>query len=209
MIPKIIYQCGSWKENDIPDYVRTYSETWKNFSPDWDYKYFDDEMCIDNIGRLAGDDMVSIYKAISRGDNRADLWRCIHIVNNGGFYADLDSKLFGNINDIYDDTKQFVAFRNSYLELGEIWENWFFGANKNNIVLVDIIKKIQHKIRLSNKSVDWQETFLPFSNIVNQFKNKEWFFDISNSAHQIVGHIAAHDNWHNKDYFNNGGPTSV
>ena len=209
MIPKIIYQCGRWKENDIPDYVRAYSETWKNFSPNWDYKYFDDEMCIESIRQLAGNEMVSIYKAISRGDNRADLWRCIHIVNNGGFYADLDSKLSGNINDIYDDTKQFVAFRNSYLELGEIWENWFFGANKNNIVLVDIIKKIQTKIHLLDRSIGWQETFLPFSNTVNQFKNKEWFFDISNCAHQIIGHIAAHDNWHNQDYFDNGGPTSV
>ena len=132
-----------------------------------------------------------------------------HFACYSEFFNSSNTFSFGNINDIYYYTKQFVAFRNSYLELGEIWENWFFGANKNNIVLVDIIKKIQHKIRLSNKSVDWQETFLPFSNTVNQFKNKEWFFDISNSAHQIVGHIAAHDNWHNKDYFNNGGPTSV
>lgn len=206
MIPKVIYQCGTWKQNQIPSHVLDYSNTWKNFSEEWGYQYFDDEMCIEDIRALAGTDMAEIYKKITRGDNRADLWRCIHIFGSGGFYADMDSKRLKSIDSIYSKTKKFISFRNHYPETGEIWENWFFGAEKNSEVLDHVIKEICTRIRISNGSINVNQTFFPFSQIVSKFSQENWFHDITDSFRNTVGHISAHDNWGNSEYFKNGGP---
>jgi hypothetical protein len=206
MIPKVIYQCGPWKENQIPSHVLDYSNTWKDFSEDWDYQYFDDEMCIEDIKELAGIDMAEMYKNITRGDNRADFWRCVHVLASGGFYADMDSKRIKTIDDIYCDTKKFISFRNHYPETGEIWENWFFGAEKDSEVLDAIVKKMCKNINLSNGSINANHTFFPFSQTVNKFSQENWFLDITDCFSDIVGHIAAHDNWDNAGYFINGGP---
>lgn len=208
MIPKIIYQCGPWAENEIPSYVFEYVKTWKHISADWDYKYFDDEMCIEDIRRIAGKNMSMIYEKIKRGDNRADFWRCIHLFDEGGFYADMDSKRINTIDSKHCETKNFICFRNTYPETGEIWENWFFGAEKNSKILEKIIEQMQEEINASDGQIDARHTFFPFSKAVNEFMHEDWFIDITNFQREMVCHIAAHDNWHNKNYFVNGGPYS-
>jgi len=209
MIPKIIYQCGPWKQKEIPNYVTEYSSTWKNFSQDWQYRYFDDEMCCEDIKQIAGANMASTYKKIKRGDNRADLWRCIHIFGEGGFYADMDSKRFKTINNAHCETKKFICFRNEYSDIGGIWENWFFGAEKNSKILEKVIEEIQKEIFLCDGDINAKQTFFPFSRVVNSFRNEEWFFDMTDSFRETVGHISAHDNWGNVNYFANGGPCNV
>lgn len=209
MIPKIIYQCGPWEESKIPEYVLKYSATWRNLKGNWDYKYFDDNMCAETIEMMYGSELSNIYQKIDRGDNRADLWRCLHIFYNGGFYADLDSKYLIDSPMDLNLAKKFIALRNSYPETGEIWENWFFGAEKNSIVLEQIISEIKYRIKVSNTAINAHHTFFPFSIVANEFCNEKWFLDITRISKNVIGHIAANKNWNNEKYFANGGPEYV
>jgi mannosyltransferase OCH1-like enzyme len=197
MIPKIIYQCGKWEENTIPDYVQEYKESFIYHNPDWRYEYFDDEMCRKDIKKIAGANTALLYDRIKRGDNRADFWRCIHLNKHGGFYADLDSICVNKITRFYDDSKMFVGFQNTYPQpTGLIWENWFFGASPNNPILETAINEMICRISdEKSETVHWTHTFVPFSLSVDCFVKEKWFCDITNNYHKLVGHLAAHAIW--------------
>ena len=208
MIPKIIYQCGKWKEKDIPSYVNDYRRTFVSKNSDWGYEYFDDEMCRKDIAQIAGNDIALLYDRIPRGDNRADFWRCIHLNKHGGFYADLDSLCIDKIENFYDDSKIFVSFQNTYPEpTGLIRENWFFGTSANNPILEKAIREMIKRIRNeANQTVNWVHTFIPFSRSVECFVQNAWFGDITNNYGNLVGHIAAHANWENQSFFKQSYP---
>lgn len=199
MIPKIIYQCGKWSEESIPDYVKEYKNSFIFNNPNWGYRYFDDEMCREEIKNIAGYDIVLLFDRIKRGDNRADFWRCIHMYEYGGFYADLDAICINKIENFYNDSNMFVCFQNMYPHpTGLIWENWFFGTTAKNPILETAINEMLCRIKSEKgDTVHWTHTFVPFSLSVDCFFQNEWFCDITKNYNKLVGHLAAHAIWDN------------
>ena len=41
-IPRIIHQ--TWKDDKIPESFRVLADTWRNNHPNWEYKFWTDEM---------------------------------------------------------------------------------------------------------------------------------------------------------------------
>lgn len=206
MVPKILWQCGKWLEKDIPNYVQEYRQTWKDKNPTWEIKYFDNNQCFKLIKKILGNEAANIFNTIPRGDNKADFWRVITLNAYGGFYADLDTKCYEPIESWANLNKDFIVTKNTYSDIGTIWENWCFGATKDNIILTEIITKINKEINNSNEQINANHTFFPFTKTVNKYVNNSWVQAICPSYAFKVGHIAAHDNWDNSEYFANGGP---
>ena len=64
-IPKLIHQ--TWKSYDLPEKYITLVDSWKKMHPDWKYKLYDDQDCIEFIQSTKAD----CHQAI-RHENRSD-----------------------------------------------------------------------------------------------------------------------------------------
>ena len=207
MINKTLFQCGKWEYEYIPKYVAEYMETWRLNNLDFDFVYMSDEQCGKFIAAEYGIEMFKLYDLIPRGDNRADFWRYLVVNKYGGFYADLDTICYGKIDKLYKHSNNFVVTKNTYMDIGTIWENWFFGSSADNIILQKLIFSVVDNISKETCSINAHHTFFPFNKVVSQHLDEPWVGIIGEEIKNIVGHIAAHDEWDNPEYFKNGGPS--
>jgi len=42
-IPKIIHQIWSGIDDPLPDFLKKWGQTWKEFHPDWQYEFWDND----------------------------------------------------------------------------------------------------------------------------------------------------------------------
>ena len=86
-IPCIIHQ--TWKDNNIPQSMRSWQSSWQKHHPSWEYRLWTDE---DNY-RLVAEYypwLLPVYEGFSEPVMRVDLVRCLILKHYGGVYADLD-----------------------------------------------------------------------------------------------------------------------
>jgi mannosyltransferase OCH1-like enzyme len=105
-IPKIIWQ--TMKTNRLPIFMKSYTDTWINLNPEYEYRFYDDNDIIDFLktdfpGYLEG------YSGLKYGASKADLWRYLIIYKYGGVYADIDSKCIHPLCEWVDPKASFVT----------------------------------------------------------------------------------------------------
>lgn len=87
MIPKLIHQ--TWKSKALSEPLKSYCGSWKQFNPDYEYRFYDDADCLrlvrTEFPRLAG-----LYESLPLSILRADLFRYLAVYHFGGLYADVD-----------------------------------------------------------------------------------------------------------------------
>ena len=105
-IPKIIWQ--TMNTNHLPIFMKSYTDTWINLNPEYEYRFFDDN---DIIDFLQTDFPVYLegYKRLKFGASKADLWRYLIIYKYGGVYADIDSKCINPLCHWVDPNASFVT----------------------------------------------------------------------------------------------------
>lgn len=89
LMEKIIHQ--TWKDHNVPRHIykESWQDSWKNMSPDWEYKFWTDE---DNE-RLVRDDYSMFwdtFQKVDKGVVKSDLCRILYLHKYGGIYADMD-----------------------------------------------------------------------------------------------------------------------
>lgn len=206
MINKTLFQCGKWDYETIPVHVLDYMNTWRVHNKDFKFVYMSDEQCGVFIENAYGSKVNGLYQLIPRGDNRADFWRYLILNKYGGFYADLDTKCFKSISNIINQKSEFIVTQNTYNDIGTIWENWFFGSSANSFILEEVVNAVIKNILQEECSINANHTFFPFNQIVSKHIDKPHIDVIGHEIKTMVGHIAAHDQWDNHEYFKNGGP---
>lgn len=105
-IPKIIWQ--TMKTNQVPVFMKNYSDTWIALNPEYEYRFCDDA---DIIQFLEKDfpDYLSGYNKLKYGASKADLWRYLVIYKYGGIYADLDCRCIRPLREWVKPDAQFVT----------------------------------------------------------------------------------------------------
>lgn len=105
-IPKIIWQ--TMKTNQVPVFMKNYSDTWTVLNPEYEYRFCDDA---DIIQFLKKDfpDYLSGYTKLKYGASKADLWRYLVIYKYGGIYADLDCRCNRPLREWVKPDAQFVT----------------------------------------------------------------------------------------------------
>jgi hypothetical protein len=101
MIPKIIWQTHEIEYEKLSRVQKNVTNTWKNFNPDWDYRYTDKKQREQDVKDYS-DILYECYK-ISNNVNQADLWRIITTYNHGGVYADMDSVCINPLNEMIEN----------------------------------------------------------------------------------------------------------
>jgi mannosyltransferase OCH1-like enzyme len=134
MIPKIIWQTHESPYEDLPELYKTNSQTYKDLDG-WEYRYHSNA---DREAFIAEHfpQYLHLYLYIGPGIFRADFWRYLVLYKYGGFYADMDSRLF------YDKDTPFAktindpnATFNVVTAKNTTFNNWLILCSKENPIM--------------------------------------------------------------------------
>jgi hypothetical protein len=107
-IPKIIHQ--TYKSRLLPPELQSVTECLRDHNPGWEYRFYDDDDCVEYIRHHYGDSILRYYCRISPayGPSRADLFRYLLMYKEGGVYLDVKSTFEGPIDNFIKPDDCFV-----------------------------------------------------------------------------------------------------
>jgi mannosyltransferase OCH1-like enzyme len=135
LIPKNIFQT-----HKSMNYIRTKSKihnavnSWKKYSNEFNYYFFNDKMCDEFIKKNFDENIVKAYSILPMAVMKADLWRYCAIYKYGGIYADTDTICKINPNIFINDSLLTIVPENK-VHLCQ----WVFSAPANSPILKTII----------------------------------------------------------------------
>jgi hypothetical protein len=97
---KVILQTSRYKPSE------EHVERLMSLAPGWAYAHFDDVEILDFFSNnpIPGFELIEQrFRAIRRGEHRADLFRYYYLYLNGGFFVDLDFELTHDLNEVVKD----------------------------------------------------------------------------------------------------------
>lgn len=107
-IPKIIHQ--TWKEKELPDNFKTWSEECKQLHQDWTYKLWTDEDNREFI-RMEFPWFLHTYDNYDKHIKRVDAVRYFLLFKYGGVYMDMDFLCLKNITPLLEDGKAIFGYQ--------------------------------------------------------------------------------------------------
>jgi mannosyltransferase OCH1-like enzyme len=135
-IPKVIVQTSR-----KPIYQYTVDMI-KEFSPGWDYQYFDDNSVIQFFVSNPLEEFPNVvqkFHSFNYGEHRADLFRYYYLYVNGGVYFDTDAMIECNIDEIVKDYGYF-SVDSTYFP-GSIFQG-FIGCTPKHPIIYNGLKDI-------------------------------------------------------------------
>ena len=72
LIPKIFHQ--TYMTTNVPPAVRPLMQSWRRFNPDWNFRFYDDEACLDFVKREFPE-YLEAYKGLPKNVERSDFFR--------------------------------------------------------------------------------------------------------------------------------------
>lgn len=106
-IPKIIHQIWGGK-NPIPYYFLSLSNTWKEYHPDWQYEFWDDNR-IDLFVQEFYPHYWEQFKSFPQNMQRWDTVRYMILNKMGGIYVDFDAECIQPLDNLLKDTTCWFA----------------------------------------------------------------------------------------------------
>lgn len=173
-IPKVIHYCWFGKK-EIPEKLKNYIKTWKQFCPDYDIIRWDES----NYDITKSQYMYEAYCAGKLGFV-SDYARLDIIYKQGGIYLDTDVELCKNLDNLlYDDSFFSVDFE------GCINSGSGFGAVQNNPIIRDMIAVYDGKHFFNE---DGSLNLKPCHHYQNPIV-KKYGFEITQKYQKIKGNV--------------------
>lgn len=136
MIPKKIFQTHkSWDYIQSNPDVLNAVNSWKKFKDEFEYNFFSNEECEKFMKENFKGIIYNIYKKLPLSVMKADLWRYCVIYHYGGIYADADTLLLCNPNEIIKDKNCLVVTPENNVHLCQ----WVFASPPKNPLLKSVI----------------------------------------------------------------------
>lgn len=142
-IPKVIVQTFSSRDKMTPQMVKA-TESWKNKNPDWEYKLFDNNECIEFIGKHFDKDTLEAFNNLLPGAFKGDLFRYCYLYVKGGVYTDMDNICLVPLNDFLREDDTFVSVKDRVISGQNLIYNAFIAAEKNHPTLKKAIDLTVH-----------------------------------------------------------------
>lgn len=99
-IPLILHQ--TYKDNNIPSSLRKFQSSWRNYNPNWEYRFWDDN-AIRSFFKLYYPSFLTIFDAYPQTIMRVDAFRYFLLYHYGGIYADMDFECLHNMDEILEN----------------------------------------------------------------------------------------------------------
>jgi hypothetical protein len=107
-IPRIIHQ--TWFEDLSPEMypqITRMQNSWKNTG--WEYRFYTDSTARDYIQKNYPSRFLDAFDSLIPGAYKADLFRYLVLMKDGGVYSDVDVMLSGDIEKFITPTMSFFA----------------------------------------------------------------------------------------------------
>ena len=148
MIPRVIHQ--TWFEeitlSDYPDLFRL-QQSWKNTG--WEYKLYTDSTARQYIEDYFPKHFLQAYDALIPGAYKADLFRYMVLMREGGIYADVDVMLDASLDTFITPTMSLFTPRDAVAEYAEgqycLW-NGLIGAAPGHQVMIRAVERLVNLI---------------------------------------------------------------
>lgn len=140
MIAKKIFQTHEYEYNDLPEWFKQTSLSWKNLNPGWEYVYHNAK---DRAEYVKGQspEVYKLYREIKK-PHQADIWRYLIVKNEGGVYADMDSFCSAPMEYVLSDLPKDIDLVSTRTEKEEHTNNANFAAIKGSKILSECIQEI-------------------------------------------------------------------
>lgn len=135
MIPSTIWQTYKKPYEQLPDYIKKISNTWKDKNPDYDYVYMSDDDAREFIRKEYGSKVVKLFDNVPVGVMRADMFRYLVLLKEGGIYADLDTICNVPADEWVDRSNLFVVAPEHEMNFCQ----WTFAASPDNYILNSVV----------------------------------------------------------------------
>ncbi len=153
MIPKIIHQ--TWKSRELPERTKKWSQTFQRLLPQWEYRFWDDQACLEFLRRYFPD-YLEVYASLRNSAQRADLFRYMALFTFGGLYADIDCECKRSL-DFISDADEFVVCPELQTtsrrvmgwyqtDLGEFYCQWTFLSRPQHPILASVVEEIRRNV---------------------------------------------------------------
>ncbi|MCW8280490.1 MULTISPECIES: glycosyltransferase family 32 protein [Agrobacterium] len=139
-IPRIIWQTNYSNRVTTPIYANFLFNRW--LTPEFEYRYHDDEACQVYIDRHFPGRYADAFRRLQVGAAKADFWRILVLLQEGGIYLDIDSNFAARPEDVIgtDEEAVFIAMKE-----GEI-TNYFMASKPGHPALKLIADRIAQNI---------------------------------------------------------------
>jgi hypothetical protein len=144
MIPKTIIQ--TYATHNLSKEMRIARDSWAYLNPNYNYVFFDNEMCKDFIKENFNEDVIKSFNCLIPGAFKADLFRYCYLYINGGVYSDIDNICLTPLSDVINEEDTFISVKdNSFGNQGLIY-NSFIASERNNPILKNAIDLIVYNV---------------------------------------------------------------
>lgn len=109
MIPRIVHQTyTTW--DDVPAVMREHIQMFRQSNPEWQFRFYSNEHCIEFIRDMYGEQMQTLYLRINPayGAARADFFRYLLMYAIGGVYLDIKSTIVPPIDSILQPDDEYL-----------------------------------------------------------------------------------------------------
>jgi mannosyltransferase OCH1-like enzyme len=170
MIPKKIYQ--TFYTRSLPDQIVGLTKRMLDNNPGYEYYFFDDDMMREFVKNNSDKEMLDCFDSLNVGAAKADLWRYLILFKNGGVYLDIDSEIYGKLDDFIKDEDEAIVSREGHY--GKFVQ-WCLMFAPNHPVLKICLEKCVENIkqRKTNNIIDltgptvFSESINEYSKILN------------------------------------------
>jgi len=133
MIPKKIFQTHNYLYEDLPEWFKETSMSWRNLNPGWEYIYHNDKERSEYV-KSKSPELYKIYSNVVK-PHQADIWRYLIVEEMGGVYADMDSFCIAPMDYILEGLPDHIDLVCTITEEKEHTNNANFAAIKGSSIL--------------------------------------------------------------------------
>ena len=163
--PKMIYQ--TWETKILPTGIQKTIDNMMMVNSNYGYQLFDRNDRLSFIEDNYDSGVVDCFNSLKIGAAKADLWRYLILYKKGGVYLDVDSTIFGKLDELLGEDGCSVISREN--NPGKFVQ-WCLMFTPEHPILKICIDACLENIRSKNiKSVLDLTGTVVFSNSVNRF----------------------------------------
>lgn len=146
-IPKKIFQ--TWKTNNMDLEMKNTTKIIKNLNPEYEYKLFTDDECIEYIKNNFSEHVLNAYNNLIPGAFKADLFRYCILYQEGGIYIDCKMIPLKPFREIIKPDDLCILVNNTFeTNSVSIYNAFICSEPKNNLFLESICQIVNNSINL-------------------------------------------------------------
>lgn len=195
IFPKIIYQ--TWSSKILPAAIQTSIDNMLRVNSNYEYRFFDDNDMLSFVEDNYDSSVLECFTSLKIGAAKADLWRYLVLYKTGGIYIDVDSFIYGKLDDIITDDGCSIISRENNPERFVQWCLMF--SPKHPILNTCIESCVKNISERKTRSVLEMTGPVVYSDAVNRFfEDRKVYYKTDEQINSMKQHTGVR--FHGYDY---------